>query len=215
MVEQADPGFGGVEAAVFAGDGDLEHVAEGAGDLDAGRAAADDDDVQRATLDERRVAIDLFEQAEDPRAQPGGIVERVERERVLGGARRAEEVRLRSGGHHERVAGPRLAVARGDGSSGGVHAGDVGEVHVDVVLVGEHVTQRVRDVSTRELRGRDLVEEGLELVVVVAVDQRDVDVVVVGELLGATEAGEPAADDHDTVLVLLVRHGRAPVVAER
>ena len=44
----------GVEVAVLAGDGDLDHVAERAGDLNAGRTAAHDDDVERAALHERR-----------------------------------------------------------------------------------------------------------------------------------------------------------------
>ena len=66
--------LGGVEVAVFGGDGDVDHVAEGAGDLYAGRASADHDDVEGAALHERRLAIDIFEQAEDARAQPGGVV---------------------------------------------------------------------------------------------------------------------------------------------
>ena len=75
------------------------------GDLDAGRPAADDDEVQRALVDQRRVAVGVLEDAEDPRAQPLRVVERVEREGVLVGARGAEEVGLRAGGEHERVAG--------------------------------------------------------------------------------------------------------------
>ena len=50
------------------------------------------------------VAVGLLEHAEDPRAQPRRVVERVERERVLLRARGAEEVRLRAGRQHERVA---------------------------------------------------------------------------------------------------------------
>ena len=63
------------------------------------------DEVQRALVDQRRVAVGVLEDAEDPRAQPLRVVERVEREGVLRGARGAEEVRLRAGGEDERVAG--------------------------------------------------------------------------------------------------------------
>ena len=97
-VEQADPRLRRVEVAVLARDGDLDHVAERAGDLDAGRAPADHDDVERAAVDQRRIAVDLLEQPEDAGAQPGRVVERIEGERVLRGARSSEEVRLRARG---------------------------------------------------------------------------------------------------------------------
>ena len=65
----------------------------------------------------------------------------------------------------------------------------------------------------RQLRGRHLVEQRLELVVVVAVDQRDAHVVVVGQPPGAADAGEAAADDDDVQLALgqVNRHAPAPV----
>ena len=54
----------------------------------------------------------------------------------------------------------------------------------------------------RQLRGRHLVEQRLELVVVVAVDQRDAHVVVLGQPPRAADAGEAAADDDDVALPL-------------
>ena len=45
-------------------------------------------------------------------------------------------------------------------------------------VVAEQLAQRERDVARRELRGRHLVQQRLELVVVVAVDQRDAHVVL-------------------------------------
>ena len=68
-------------------------------------------------------------------------------------------------------------------------------------LPGEHAAQRVRDVARRELRGGHLVEQRLELVMVVAVDERDRHVFVVGEALRAAETREASADDHDVALV--------------
>ena len=53
--------------------------------------------------------------------------------------------------------------------------------------------------------GGHLVEQRLELVVVVAVDQRDAHVVVLGELAGAADAGEPAADDDDVAPAVAVQ----------
>ena len=99
-------------AAVLRGDRDREHVGDRARDLDARRTATYDHEVQSAALHQGRVAIDLLEEPEDARAQPGRVVERVQRERVLGRAGRAEEVRLRPGGQNQRVGGELLAVAR-------------------------------------------------------------------------------------------------------
>ena len=71
-----------------------------------------------------------------------------------------------------------FSVRRAHGLGRRVHGGDLGELDVDVVLVGEYGSQRVRDVAGRQERGRDLVEQRLELVVVVLVEQRGVHVIV-------------------------------------
>ena len=62
----------------------VDHLGQGAGDLDPGRAAADDDEVDRALVDELRIAVGLLERLDDPRPQAVRVVERVEREGVLG-----------------------------------------------------------------------------------------------------------------------------------
>ena len=64
-----------------------------------------------------------------------------------------------------------------------------------------------------EHRRRDLVQQRLELVVVVLVDERDVDVVVLRELPGAGDAGEPAADDRRRGSGLRCVCGHRPVLA--
>ena len=74
------------------------------------------------------------------------------------------------------------------------------ELDVDVGVVAEELAQRERDVAGGQLRGRDLVEQRLELVVVVAVDQRDADVVLARQPPDAADAGEAAADDDDVQL---------------
>ena len=51
--------------------------------------------------------------------------------------------------------------------------GHLAELDVDVLVVAEQLAQREGDVARGELRRRHLVEQRLELVVVVAVDQRD------------------------------------------
>ena len=74
----------------------VDHLRQGAGDLDPCRPAADHDEIDCPFVDEIRIAVRLFECLDDPRPQTVGIIERVERERVLG-ARRPEEVRLGAG----------------------------------------------------------------------------------------------------------------------
>ena len=64
------------------------------------------------------------------------------------------------------------------------------ELDVDVGLIGKHLPQRVGDVAGRDLRGRHLVEQRLELVVVVAIDQRDPHVLVVSQLARTPKTGE-------------------------
>ena len=122
------------------------------------------------------------------------MVDRVERERVLLCARRAEEVWLRPGGEHEHVTaeghpvgGRRAARVRVDG-------GDVAGLHRDRARLHEDASQGPSEIRHAELRCGQLVEERLELVVHVPVDEGDVDVLL-GQHVGAADAGEPPADD--------------------
>ena len=178
----------------------VDHVRERAGELDARRPTADDDEVQRALVDQGGVAIGGLEHAEDLRAQPRRVIEGVERERVVRRARGAEEVRLRSGRQHDRVPAVLAPVRGRDGQLLRIERGHVLELDVDVRPVVEQAAQRVGDVGRRELARRDLVEQRLELVVVVAVQQRDLDVVLLRQPLRGPDAGEAAADDDDVAL---------------
>jgi hypothetical protein len=84
-----------------------------------------------------RVAVDMFEDPQDSGAQVGGVVQRVQRERVLGGTRRMKEIRLRARREHQRVPRPFPAIGRPDRLCLGVKRGDLGELDVYVVLVRE------------------------------------------------------------------------------
>ena len=178
------------EVVVLGGHRLVDQVGERAGDLDAGRAAADDHEVQRAL---RRSAPGRGRPSsktpDDARAQARRVVERVQRERVRSAPRGAEEVRLRAR-PRGRPRRPRaLAVRRGDrrGVAGSTDATSP-SLTSTLASSAEQLAQRVRDVARRQLGGRDLVEQRLELVVVVAVDQRHVDVVVLGEPPRAADA---------------------------
>ena len=142
--------------------------------------------------------VGLLEGLDDPRLQAIRVVEGIERERVLRPGR-PEEVRLGAGRQDEVVAGVRLAAARRHGPGHRIDGHDLGALRIELVEFGRDLAQRVGDVAGRQHRRRDLVEERLELVVVVLVDERDVQVLALGELPGTGDAGEPATDDHDAL----------------
>ena len=56
-----------------------------------------------------------------------------------------------------------------------VDAGHLAEKHLDVLLARQHAADRLGDIGRRQRRGRHLIEQRHEQVVVVAVDDRDVD----------------------------------------
>ena len=177
------------QVVVLAGHRLVDQVGERAGQLDAGRAAADDDEVERARVDQRRVAVGLLEDAEDARAQPLRVVEGVERERVLLGPRRVEEVRLRAGREHERVALDALAVrGRHRVAPPGRSTRPAASLTSTFSSSRNSLRSEIRDVARGELGRRHLVQQRLELVVVVAVDQRDAHVVAAAPAAARTRA---------------------------
>ena len=178
-----------------------DHLGEGAGHLDAGRAAADDDEVDGALVDPLRVAVGFLEGLDDPRRQALRVVERVEREEVL----RARGARRSSAGIPPRGRGSRRRRSRRcrwsrSGRPDRCATTVPRFASKSLVLRGD-LAQRVRDVARDQHRRRDLVQQGLELVVVVLVDQRDGDVVVRGECPSTRHAGEATTNDR--------RHGSA------
>ena len=171
-------------------------LGERAGALDPGRAGADDDDVERAVVDQVRVAVRRRPAFEHVVLQAHGVGQRVHRERVLGGAGDPEEIHGRPEPEHEVVVrdGPHLgerhlALVQ-------VDPGDRRLLHLDVRMVVEQVAERMADRGRLEEVGRDLVQERLERVVVVLVDDEDVGGCIL-QLLGRSDACEPAAQDQD------------------
>src|SRR6267143_6211995 len=73
---------------------------------------------------------------------------------------------------------------------------DRGEQHLDVLLPPQNPADRRRDVAGRERRGRDLIEERLKEMVIVAIEQRDA-YVGTRQRASGVQAAKPAAYDND------------------
>jgi hypothetical protein len=104
---------------------------------------------------------------------------------VVHGAGREQQVVV---GH---AAGGRVEAARGE-----IDAVHLGQHHARVRLVAQNGADRLRDVRGRERRARDLVEQRLKQVVVVAVDDQHVSGGAL-ERAGGEQSAEAATDDHD------------------
>ena len=78
-------------------------LAQPAGHLDAGRAASADDDVEDAVGDQRRILGRFLEAAEDVDPQGDGVVDVLQRQRVLVDARHPEVVGDGTTGQHQHV----------------------------------------------------------------------------------------------------------------
>ena len=171
--------------------------------LDAGRSGADYRKRQpRRLLGGVIVLLGDLERAKDPRAHAPRIVERlhprgdlrplVVAEVGVRGARRDDQRVVREfldvvGDH------PHRALLE-------VDVVDDAEQHPHVLLPAEHRAQGGRDLPGRQHPGRDLIQQRLEQVLVVLVDQRDLDGLVLERLDGA-HAAEAAADDDDAMTV--------------
>ncbi len=108
-VDEDHPGPDGGEVVVDVGHDVVCELRERAGRLDACRTAADDHEGQRTLVDQIGVGARVLEQLQHARANPFGVVQRVERERELVGALGVEEIRLRARGEDDAV-GFELAV---------------------------------------------------------------------------------------------------------
>jgi hypothetical protein len=125
---------------------------------------------------------------------------------VLVGAGGVEEVGLAPRGQDQVGARELLPVVQAHGEGGRICGDDLGHLEVDVGVLPELLADRDRDVGRGELRGRHLVQEREELVVVVAVDHRHPHVIVLRELLRAADAREASSNDDDVSLLRRSAH---------
>ena len=195
MVDEHDAAPADVQVVIALRHDLVDQVGQRAGYLDPCRTGAHDDEGQCSLVQAGGIEVGVLEDLQDPVPETLGVDRRVEGEGVLGSPGYAEEVGLGAHRQHEVVPGERLPVRPRDRPGVGVHSDDLALLYGHGLVLAEHGAQRAADVGRGELRGGHLVEQRLELVVVVAVDQRDLDPGV-GQHLGAPDAREAAPDDH-------------------
>ena len=152
---------------------------------------------------ERRIAIGSLPVAQDVILEAHGVRQRVHREGVLLASVRAEEIDIRAECQHEIVVRdrrdalePRLAPLQIDACH---------PVLVDarVRLLAEEIAQRMPHSRRFEQIRGDLIEQGLERVIVVLVDQDDIDIGVL-QFLSRAEAREATSEDEHARSRILV-----------
>ncbi len=116
---------------------------------------------------------------------------------MVGGPLDAEVVHLGAERQHEIVVLERRHLVEPGLAAVEVDSRDAGLVDGDVRLVVEEVAKRVRDGLRVEQPGRELVEHGLERVVVVRVDERHADVGVL-QLAARADPSEASPENEDT-----------------
>ena len=174
----------------------MKYVAESPRHFRARGTASHDDEVQRAFGDQRRIAIRTFQNGEDAGAQGLGVTQRVQRIAMLVRSRRAKEIGLRSRGQHQKIALISLALGGLDSASVEIDRDDLRHLHVHVRMVPQDTAQVKSDVAWRQRRTSHLIEQWLELLIVIFVDQRDPNVGMLGQLLGAVQPGKTTSHDH-------------------
>src|SRR5580698_1309959 len=193
-----DLGAGGVDMAKVFGHVEAGDVADGSGELDSGGAAADDDEFERgmaACL--LHLALGELKGEEDAATNLGGVFDGLEAGSERSPVFAAEVGVGGTSGHDEIVVFDFGTGLEENALLGDVKAGGLVHEDFDVLVVAEEGADGLGDLCRREDGERNLVEQRLEGVVVLAVDEGDVEREF-GELEGCVDSGEASADDHYT-----------------
>ena len=171
-------------------------VGDRAGELDAGRPAADDGEAQRLVLaGQVGLALGVLEGQQHAAADLERVLDRLQAGRVRRPVVMAEIGVPRPGGDDQVVVGELRAVLQLHPPRGGVEADDLAEEDLGIAGAVQDPPERGGDLAGREDGGGNLVEEGLEGVVVLAVHQRDLDRLIRQSLSGV-ESRETTPHDH-------------------
>ncbi|CAB4885037.1 unannotated protein [freshwater metagenome] len=168
---------------------------DGAGDLDARWPAAHDDDPQ--VLLRLVAVVDLLVGHEQPIADLPCLSDRLHLQRVVSNARHAECGADAAGRDHQVVPRHHGAVIKPDGLAYDVHADNLAPAEINP---RNRSADRVGDVLVWQAARGDLVEQGCEQVVRIAIDQGHVDAACLRELACTAQATESSSDDDNPML---------------
>jgi hypothetical protein len=185
-----------VEAAELAFQRVARDLGEHAGHLHAGGARADDHEGEpRGALHGVGFALGMLEGEQDALTDLERVLDGLQAGRVRAPLVVAEVAVSRAGREDQPVVGERLAVFQHHLAHRDVDALRLAVQHGHVLLAGERAADRLGDRRRGQSRGRHLVEQRLEQVVVGAVDQRHVHRRR-GQRAGRPQAAEAAAEHH-------------------
>jgi hypothetical protein len=208
-LDQDHPGAGHGDRGVVGPEHHREQLGQGTRGLHAGGPAPDDHEVELALLDHRGIGVRHLEALDDVVPEPDRVLQRVERDRVLGRTGDAEPGRHRADGQDQMVVGDLAPVGESHHLALTVDADDLAPAHVQVALAVEQPAHRVGHVGRVQARGGDLVEQRLERGEVLAVDKGDLDRQLV-QAPGRGQAPEPGTHDHDVRSDTHASHLSAP-----
>ena len=208
-LDQDDARRARIDAAEIHGQRLARDLGDGARHLDAGRAAADDDEGQEAALlglIGRKLGLLEREQNAAPDARR--VFDALEAGRELRPLVVAE-IGVRRAGRDDQIVIRQVDRLRAQELGGLIDAGHVGHQHGRIGLAAQDVADRPGDVGRRERRGRDLIEQRLEAMVVLPVDDDHVDRRA-PQRLGGFQAAEAGPDDDDRRLFWSCTGGSPP-----
>ena len=213
-LDEDDPGRLGIEPAKVAGQRPPGDLRQRARQLDAGRAAADHDERGPGPLGlGGGLELGRLEGAQDAPAD----VQRVAHGLQSGGVGRplvVSKVGVGHPGRDDEVVVVEVSVLEEDALLLHLDALDGPHEDRDVALAPEQLADWRGDIRGGERRGRHLVEQGLEQVMVALVDQRDADPRDV-QLTGRGQATEAATQDDDVGLLFPQHVARTSLVDDR
>ena len=199
-LDEEHAGLAGIDVAELAGQRLLRQLGDDAGELDAGGTAADDaEGHQRPAPLAIGLALGLLEGEEQAPADRRRVLEGLE----AGGRGLplvvAEIGVAGAGGEDEGVIGHLAAVGQQHPAPRPVDAGGAPEQGRHLRAVPEQPADRPGDLRRGEQRRRDLVEQGLEQVVVALIDDGDPHRGA-PEVVRELQPGETRADDDHVVI---------------
>jgi hypothetical protein len=191
----------------------VRELGNGAGKFDAGGARADDRErQQRIASYGIAFALGALEGDQNVPSQRGRIFQRLQARRELLPFVMAEISVAHAGGENQRVVRHGVAAFEQHAAVCCINASHCGEKGRNLRTVAQQVADRPGNLGGRKRRGRNLIEQRLEQMMVASVDQRDRNGRAL-EPIGGFQSAEAGADDHYAMRIWQRRgHGKGPLL---